>query len=453
MLVACCFAELAAEFPLAGGVYQWARQVGRGAAGRLAGWVTLAGAVVAMASVAVALQGTLPRLVPWFQWVGDAADPAASARNAVLLGCGLVALSTLINVAGVRVMARVNNIGAFAELAGAVLLAGLLFAASRRGPAVVFEAHASGPGGPLGNLGPYLVAALTPAFVMCGFDSAGTLAEETRDPRRHAPRAILGSLAAVGVMGALLILGALQAAPDLADPGLGRMGQGMPAIIASAIGPTGGRLLLADVSLAIAVCTLTVHAAAVRLVFSMARDGGLPWSGTLAALPGAARSPTVPALLIGLAAMALLLINLNSPSVVELLAALSIVWGNLGYLLVTVPQLLRRLRRAGRGDEAAPLGGKRFDLGRWGLPINGLAVVWSGALVADIAWPRPEIYGEPWPRRFVALWATAALVGVGLIYGGWSRRRGRPDVLVEHRAPRPRGALGRAVEVSEERLQ
>ena len=30
-LVALCFAELAASYPLAGGVYQWARRVGPGA--------------------------------------------------------------------------------------------------------------------------------------------------------------------------------------------------------------------------------------------------------------------------------------------------------------------------------------------------------------------------------------------------------------------------------------
>ena len=97
---------------------------------------------------------------------------------------------------------------------------------------------------------------------------------------------------AVGLAGALLILGALMAAPNLADPSLGRLGGGMAAIIQEALGSTWGRLLLADVVLAIVVCTLTVHAAAVRLIFAMARDNSLPGSGALARMPGSTtRSP------------------------------------------------------------------------------------------------------------------------------------------------------------------
>jgi len=456
MLVACCFAELAAEFPLSGGVYQWAKRLGQGSAGWMAGWVSLACALISMASVALALQGTLPQIAPWFQVVGDGSNSADAARNAVLLGCGLIILSTLINIAGVRVLSRINNIGVFAELVGASLLVILLFSASRRGPTVLFDTQGKGLGSPLGYLGPFLMAALTPSFVMYGFDTAGSLAEETVDPRKRGPRAILGSLAAVGLMGGLLILGALQAAPDLLDPDLGRMGGGMSSIIKAAIGSTWGRFLLADVALAIVVCTLTVHASAVRLVFAMARDNDLPWSGALAALPGSARSPWLPAVLVGLLAVMILGINANSPSVVELLASVAIVWANLGYLFVTVPQLFRRSGQSNRTETAGQRRSEHqrlFVLGRWGLPINVLAVLWSLAVVVNVGWPRPEIYGDPWYRRYASVWATLVLVGLGWIYRGRARRRGRPVVLAEHRAFLPNGALGRAVEVTEERMR
>jgi amino acid transporter len=48
-LVALCFAELAAEFPLSGGVYQWAKQVGWDSVGWMAGWIYLACAMVSLA--------------------------------------------------------------------------------------------------------------------------------------------------------------------------------------------------------------------------------------------------------------------------------------------------------------------------------------------------------------------------------------------------------------------
>src|SRR5690349_8430350 len=42
LLVALCFAELAAHYPLAGGVYQWSKQVGSPAIGWMTGWIYIA---------------------------------------------------------------------------------------------------------------------------------------------------------------------------------------------------------------------------------------------------------------------------------------------------------------------------------------------------------------------------------------------------------------------------
>ena len=59
------------------------------------------------------------------------------------------------------------------------------------------------------------------SYVLYGFDTAGTLAEETDQPRRRAPRAILQALAAAGLAGALLIVSAILAVSDPARPELG----------------------------------------------------------------------------------------------------------------------------------------------------------------------------------------------------------------------------------------
>ncbi len=429
-LVALCFAELAAEYPLSGGVYQWARRVGRGSAGWMAGWIYLACATISLASVALALQGVLPRIAPWTQLIGDASNPSDAVRNAVLLGGLLIVASTVVNVLGVRLLSRINNVGVFAEMAGVVVLIVLLASGARRGVGVILDTQGRGDGLPMGYLGPFLASALVPSFVMYGFDTAGALAEETDDPRRKAPRAILGSLAAVGLAGALLILGALRAAPDLKNPELGQLGGGMATIIQEALGSGWGDLLLADVVLAIAVCTLTVHAAAVRLVFAMARDNGLPGSERLARMPGSTRTPRLPAILLGLGALAILAVNANLPQIVEVMASVAIAWANLAYLFVTVPQLARRLRDRGEPGRADGL----FTLGRWGLPVNALAVAWGVLMVVNVGWPRLEVYGDPWYRRFAAPMATAAMLGVGWACRSRVGRRG-VDVLEDHRAP------------------
>ncbi|WP_435017168.1 amino acid permease [Tundrisphaera sp. TA3] len=434
-LVALCFAELAADYPLSGGVYQWANRVSPGPVGWMAGWVYLACAVITLAAVALALQSTLPQISPAFQLVGQVGDPTDAAKNAVILGTGLIAFSTLINAVGVKLLARINNVGVFAEMAGAIILAILLFTAVRRGSSVVLDTQGRGEGLAWGYFAPFCAAALTPSFVMYGFDTAGALAEETDNPRKRAPRAILGALAAVGIMGTLLLLGALRAAPDLRDPALGQISGGMPAIIKSALGSGWGRLLLIDVVLAIVVCTLTVHAAAVRLVFAMARDNNLPFSVALARLPEKTRSPLVAAVMLGVCAFAILIANVGHPRIVEVLASVSIVWANLAYLLVTAPLLVKRIRYLGRPRRRRAKG--LFDLGRWGLPINALAVAWGVVVIVNISWPREAIYGDDEIGRYAAPIATIALLALGALYYVAIGRRESAGVIEEHRATRP----------------
>jgi urea carboxylase system permease len=436
LLVALCFAEMAARYPLSGGVYQWSKQIGSESVGWMAGWVFLACSVITLASTALALQSALPQVAPWLQFFGDANDRAAGARNAVVLACILIGATTLINAFGVRLMARINNVGVFAELAGVILLIVLLASRARRGLGVVLDTQDRGVGHPLGYFGPACAAALMASFVLYGFDTAGSLAEETEEPRKRAPRAILTSLVAVGTTGTLLVLSALLAVSDLRLPQLSQPGGGLSFIVKDALGSRLGTALLCDVAFAIIVCTLTVHTAAVRLVFAMARDNNLPGASALARVHVTTRTPALPALLIGFAAAVILVLNMNFPQVIEVLASVAVVWANLAYMFVTVPLLRLRLKGWPRSADGAATG--LFSLGRWGLAVNVLAVIWGGFVVVNIGWPRAEIYGTGWLRLMAAPLATAALLGSGLIYERTVRRH-RSGILEEHRVEAPAG--------------
>ncbi len=56
------------------------------------------------------------------------------AKNALLLGAILVIFGTIINMLGVKIMARINNFGVIAELIGASILVVLLIFHFHRGP-------------------------------------------------------------------------------------------------------------------------------------------------------------------------------------------------------------------------------------------------------------------------------------------------------------------------------
>jgi amino acid transporter len=261
------------------------------------------------------------------------------------------------------------------------LLIVLLVIHARRGPQVVWDTEDKGTDHPLGYLGPFLAAALMASYVMYGFDTAGSLAEETRAPRRRAPRAILQALAAAAGAGALLMLGALMAAGDFHK--LGQASGGLPYTVKEVLGENVGTLFLCDVIFAIIVCALAVHTATVRLMFAMARDNNLPLGSILAHVSPASRTPVVPVVVAGLLAAVLLILNACLSGLVDLIAPVAIVWANLAYLSVTGPMLYRRLKGWLPAGNAAA--GSLFTLGRWGLIVNMIAVAWGVLMIANMA--------------------------------------------------------------------
>ncbi len=407
--VALCFAELSARYPIAGSVYQWSKKVSGRRTSWLAGWTMLVGSVVTVAAVSVAMQVVLPQISDVFV-VFD--DPA---KNAVFLGSATVIVTTIINMLGVKLMSIVNNIGVAAELIGVVLIIALLAFHTQRGPGVVLDSHGAGPGlpgwGTLGLLAPLLMAVVMPAYVMFGFDTAGSLAEETKNPRKTTPRALLQALAAAGGAGWLLLLLALMAASSLDLKTLGA--GGLPLVLEDALGPTLGKIVLVDVAFAIFICTLAIQTASIRLTFSMARDRALPFGDALSHVSEVRHSPVLPAIVSGVVAIGLLILNSGNPQVFLVITSVAIVIVYIAYLLVTTPLLRSRLRHGWPADQ-----GRQgwFFLGRTrGRVVNTIAVLYGVFMATNLLWPREEVYGAgglAWGGVvFVAL-----VVGFGLGY-------------------------------------
>jgi urea carboxylase system permease len=408
VLVALCFAELASRFPLSGGVYQWAKFTGNPFFGWMTGWIYLACLVTTIAAVAMALQVSLPQISSSFQIVGTSGDPKSVAMNAILLGSILIVTSTIINVRGIKLLALINNIGVFAELIGIVFLIVLLFINRVRSPIeAVVQTNTSFPDVSI------LIAAsaLTASYVLYGFDTAGTLAEETHDPRKKAPRAILQALLAAGFAGLLVLLLSLMAVPDLGTPELGTMSGGLPMLVKSVLGGTTGSLFLCIVIFAIIVCTLAVQSGAVRLMFAMGRDGCLPYSKSLSEVSPKTQTPVLATLLCGLGALIILAMNLQFPKVFELVTSIAILWANLAYWIVVALQLRNRIvfRRNGVDPDS------KFNLGKWGLPVNILALIWSTFMIVNVSWPRTSTYGLEWYNQYSAWIYTACLICAGVI--------------------------------------
>ncbi|MFE0513723.1 amino acid permease [Streptomyces sp. NPDC058964] len=431
LLVAACFAELAARYPISGAIYQWSSRLSNPTFGWFAGWIMVIGQIVVVAAAALALQMVLPALWSGFQLVGD--DPAPTtpdgAANAAVLGVLLLVLTTLVNIVDNRVMSVINRVGVTAEIIGAVLIAVLLLTHAKRSPGITLHTGTSAQSGLLGAL---LVGSFTAAYVMIGFDSAGEMSEETHNPRRTAPRTILTALGAAGLLGGLVVLGGLLAAPSLTDGHLAVDGLGY--VLTSRLGDGVGRALLADVVVAIAVATLAIQTAACRMLFSMARDGRLPFARRLARVNPRTGMPSAPAVVVGVLAATLLLLNFASPDAFLAIGTTCIVMLYLAYAMVTGPLLVRRLRggftTTGTDETGAPL----FSLGRWGVPVNALALVYGLAMTVNLAWPRAAVY-DPAGGHWYFRWFTVLFLGATVALGAVHRaHRARTT------APRPEAA-------------
>ncbi|MDT7548151.1 MAG: hypothetical protein QOE84_545, partial [Actinomycetota bacterium] len=136
LLVALCFSELAARYPISGCIYQWATRLGGKVWGWTAGWLMLVAQIVTVAAAAIALELVLPAVWSGFQVM------TSFGGNAVFLGSCLLVVTTAINAVGVKVMNVINSVGVTCELIGVTLLCVALFAKSERGPGVVLHTGA-----------------------------------------------------------------------------------------------------------------------------------------------------------------------------------------------------------------------------------------------------------------------------------------------------------------------
>ena len=148
----------------------------------------------------------------------------------------------------------------------------------------------------------------------------------------------------------------------------------------------------------------------------------LPFSRALATVSPKTHTPILPAIVVGALAIAILVLNIFQPSMYTALASVCIMLLYIAYLMVTIPLLRRRLRGGwARGDGL-------FSLGRWGLAVNVVAVVWGVAMAVNLAWPRAEVFGTEWYLRFFPELLLAGALRVGAVAHAVQRAQARRGV-------------------------
>src|SRR5205814_6802733 len=157
-------------------------------------------------------------LIPAFDDMGW--NLANNHSNQRIFAVVTLAAITVLNIFGVRLVAIINNTGVLFEILGMVVFAFVLaLFHHHQSAAIVFHT-----GGTSLTTGTFLVAMFMSLFVIYGFDTAGTLAEETKDPRREAPKAVLASVIGAFIIGAIFLWAVLMAIPNLHEAVTGFFG-------------------------------------------------------------------------------------------------------------------------------------------------------------------------------------------------------------------------------------
>lgn len=172
-LVALVFGEVVSQYPMADGIYPWARRLW----GRRYAW-TVSWVYVWAVIVAIAEFGS--------DFVASLLGITLSREVGLAAAVALLVLAFACNFSGTRILAWVAAVGLAAELTGVGALGLYLLIFKRANSFAVFF-DAMGAGGAKPYAITFLGAALSGLFLFYGFEACGDIVEEVDNPTRRIP--------------------------------------------------------------------------------------------------------------------------------------------------------------------------------------------------------------------------------------------------------------------------
>ncbi|MFF2653896.1 APC family permease [Streptomyces sp. NPDC058045] len=408
--IALVFGALAARIPISGYSYQWVSRIVGPVWGWIMGWISFAFLGVVLVAVDYTIASTiLPEL---FQYVG-------TVQNAWVITAVVVLLQALLVASSTRTTHRVNNVAVTVQLIGMIALTVLLFAVGAATGKLDFghlfdtatvPAHGYYALGGATHAGPFALAFLLGAFTIVGFESAANLAEETKDPARVIPKAMVQAVISLGVLGFLFLIAVTAAAGRI--HGVGESATPVATVITGVLGSVVGKILLVLVVISIFSCGLVITLSGTRLVYAMSRDERFPGWSLLRRIHGRTQTPLNASVFMLLIAQIILAVfSRSTDALFELFSAGTLLPALIYAGTVAMYVAKRRSLPASQG----------FSLGRWETPVLIVATVW---LAYELLIFRDASFRAPWIYVLV-LFAIGAAYFAGLL-----ARRGRAGLTM-----------------------
>jgi amino acid transporter len=400
LLVAIVFGEIVSQFPIAGGLYPWARRLVGKRWAWMAGWVYLWALFTTIAAVAV---GGAP-------YVAELLGLKVSQGGEVAIAVVMIVGTTLLNVSGTKLLARVAMFGFICELLGAIVVGGyLLLMARHQSFHVLFQSFGLGSNGHYWPA--FLASSVAAMFCYYGFEACGDMAEETPDASRAIPKAMRMTIYIGGFAAMLVCLALVLAIPDLNAALSGKDADPVTTTLRAAVGEVGLRAVIAVVMVSFISCLISLEAATSRLLYSYGRDRMIFGGAQLSTLSARTRVPVVALLAAGAVPAVIAIAGLFLEEMIKTI----IVFGSAGIYVAFQMIVLGALVARAKGWKPAGA----FRLGVWAWPVNLAALAYGVLAIVNMVWPRtPQ---DPWYRNYGMIVGTAAVLGTGLLYAALFR--------------------------------
>src|ERR1700682_1524891 len=358
LMVCLVFGEIVSQFPISGGLDPWARRLMGKRWAWMAGWVYAWALCCTMAGVAT---GVAPFLAQLF---GVDSTPIATTIIALVL----IVITTLLNLSGTRLLARVAMFGFVCELVGAIVVGVYLLLFARHQPLKVLIdttiVHADGSYWPA-----FLASSLAAMFCYYGFEACGDVAEETPDASRMIPKAMRMTIYIGGAAASWICLAFVLSIQDIGAVISGQDADPIVTLLRAAMGETGFRAVIAVVLVSFISCLLSLQAAASRLLFAYARDEMIVGSQYLKKLSEGRHVPANALLVAGAIPALIALSALWLQDAVATIISFAAIGIYIAFQMIVLAALIARAKG---WRPAGP-----FTLGAWAWPGNVIAFVYG----------------------------------------------------------------------------
>lgn len=391
ILVAFVFAEAASQYPIAGGVYQWARHLVGPRWGFLTAFMYLLALLATNAGLAY---GGAPYVAALF---GFEATPLINAIAAL----AMLLIAAFINFAGTKTLAKGVEAGVWAGLVG-LAFAGiyLLFFGQVQPVSVLFENFGAGAENYTSAL---FAASLIGIWIIFGFEACGDLGEEVQEASHKVPRAMMLTMWVGGASTLVIALGMTLAVPDMAAAVSGSVNPAEAVLLAN-FGEVGAKLGIVTLIIIVVSAAASIMASTSRLLFSMGRDRLLFGSETLSRIDERRGLPNGAILTATVIPCAIVLLGLLSSNAITQVISFATAGIYTSFHMVTGGALYARLHGW------KPAG--HFKLGNWGMIVNVLALAFGVVMTLNLIWPRTP--DAPWYLNYINLLSLILIFVLGL---------------------------------------